>query len=115
MSADVQEAVSRVAGAIGDSSRARMLCCLMDGRARTSTELAIAAGVSRSMASEHVARLRREKLVKLYLQGRHRYCSLAGPEIASILEQLCVGVGTRVPSIARCRSRREVIASSPAD
>lgn len=36
-----ERAVARVAGAIGEPARARMLFCLMDGHARTSTELAI--------------------------------------------------------------------------
>jgi hypothetical protein len=39
-------AVSRIAAAIGESARARMLYCLMDGHARTSTELAVVADVS---------------------------------------------------------------------
>src|SRR6266566_1635488 len=34
-------AISRIASAIGEPARARMLYCLMDGHARTSTELAI--------------------------------------------------------------------------
>jgi hypothetical protein len=32
-------AISSIAAAIGEPARARMLYCLMDGRARTSTEL----------------------------------------------------------------------------
>jgi DNA-binding transcriptional ArsR family regulator len=35
--------VSAIAAAIGEPARARMLYCLADGRARTSTELAVAA------------------------------------------------------------------------
>src|SRR5687768_12134427 len=38
-------AVARIAGAIGEPARARMLFCLMDGHARTSTELATVADV----------------------------------------------------------------------
>jgi hypothetical protein len=37
-------AASRIAAAIGEPARARMLYSLMDGRARTSTELAVIAG-----------------------------------------------------------------------
>jgi hypothetical protein len=44
-------AVSSIAAAIGEPARARMLYCLMDGHARTSTELAVVAGVSPSTAS----------------------------------------------------------------
>ena len=39
-------AVSRIAAAIGEPARARMLCALLDNRARTSTELAMIGGVS---------------------------------------------------------------------
>ncbi len=51
-------AVSRIAAAIGEPARARMLYCLMDGHARTSTELAMVAEVSPSTASVHLSRLK---------------------------------------------------------
>ena len=38
-------AVSRIAAAIGEPARARMLYCLVDGHARTSTELSMVAEV----------------------------------------------------------------------
>ena len=44
-------AVSSIAAAIGEPARARILYCLMDGRARTSTELAVVAEVSPSTTS----------------------------------------------------------------
>ncbi len=105
---DVEEAVSRVAAAIGESSRARMLYCLMDGRARTSTELAMAADVSPSTASEHLSRLRKEKLVRLYVQGRHRYYGLESPAIASMLEQLCVVAGEHTRFVPKTPNRLRV-------
>jgi hypothetical protein len=39
-------AASRIAAAIGEPVRAPMLCCFVDGRARTSTELAAVADVA---------------------------------------------------------------------
>jgi DNA-binding transcriptional ArsR family regulator len=89
------EAVSRIAAAIGEPARARMLYCLMDGRARTSTELAIVADVALSTASAHLARLRDERLVKVLTQGKHRYYSLEGPDVARALEGLSVLAGGR--------------------
>ena len=83
-------AVSRIAAAIGEPARARMLCCLMDGHARTSTELAIVAEVSPSTASIHLSRLKQEKLVRVLAQGKHRYYSLEGPGVARVLEGLSV-------------------------
>jgi hypothetical protein len=41
--------VSRIAAAIGELARARILYFLMDGRVRTSTELSVVAGVSPSI------------------------------------------------------------------
>jgi DNA-binding transcriptional ArsR family regulator len=90
---DVDAAVSRIAAAIGEPARARMLYCLVDGHARTSTELAIVARVSPSTASVHLQRLKIENLVKVLVQGKHRYYSLDGPNVASALESLGVLAG----------------------
>jgi DNA-binding transcriptional ArsR family regulator len=90
-------ALSRLAGAIGEPSRARILCCLLDGHARTSTELATVAEVSPSTASVHLNRLKAERLVKLLVQGKHRYYSLEGPDVASALEALMVVAGGSRP------------------
>lgn len=71
-----------------------MLYSLMDGHARTGTELAIAAEVSPSTASVHLNRLKTENLVKVHVQGKHRYYSLQGLEVANVLEGLSVLAGT---------------------
>jgi len=83
-------AVARIAGAIGEPARARMLFSLMDGHARTSTELAVVADVSTSTASAHLNRLKEERLVKMITQGKHRFYSLDGPKVARVLEGLSV-------------------------
>jgi DNA-binding transcriptional ArsR family regulator len=88
VSADVGVAVSAVAAAIGEPARARMLFCLMDGHSRTSTELAIVAGVTPSTASAHLKRLTAAHLVTVLVQGKHRYYSLGGHDVASALEGL---------------------------
>jgi DNA-binding transcriptional ArsR family regulator len=82
-----------VAAAIGEPARARMLYCLLDGHARTSTELAIIGEVSPSTASVHLARLKDQKLVKVLSQGKHRYYSLDGESVARALEALAVVAG----------------------
>lgn len=82
-----------IAAAIGEPARARMLYCLTDGRARTSTELAIVADVSPSTASVHLQRLTTTRLVKVFAQGKHRYYSLEGPNVAAALEALSVLAG----------------------
>ena len=86
-------AVSRIAAAIGEPARARMLYCLIDGRARTSTELAVVADVTPSTASVHLHRLQDQRLVKVFPQGKHRYYSLEGANVATALEALSVLAG----------------------
>lgn len=86
-------AISRIAAAIGEPARARILYCLMDGHARTSTELSVVADVSPSTASAHLNRLKIAHLVKVLVQGKHRFYSLEGPDVASALEGLSVLAG----------------------
>jgi DNA-binding transcriptional ArsR family regulator len=75
-----------IAGAIGEPARASMLCCLMDGRARTATELAAVAGISASTASSHLGKLKNARLVRVLVQGKHHYFSLRDPRVAEMLE-----------------------------
>jgi DNA-binding transcriptional ArsR family regulator len=86
-------AVARIAAAIGEPARARMLFSLADGRARTSTELAALSEVSPSTASAHLSRLKTARLVKVFAQGKHRYYSLDGTNVADALEALSVVAG----------------------
>ena len=93
---DVERAdvpVSEIAAAIAEPARTRMLYCLLDGHARTSTELAIVAGVTPSTASVHLARLKARELVAVQAQGKHRYWSLSGAHVATALEALSVIAG----------------------
>ncbi len=85
--------VSRIAAAIGEPARVRILYSLIDRHARTSTELAVVADVSPSTASAHLNRLTAERLISVFQQGRHRYYSLAGPDVARALEALNVVAG----------------------
>lgn len=98
-------AVSEVAAAIGEPARARMLYCLIDGRARTSTELAVVADVTASTASVHLQRLKTQRLVKVLAQGKHRYYSLEGANVAAALEALSVLAGTSKPFVPNTPNR----------
>jgi DNA-binding transcriptional ArsR family regulator len=93
----IDAAASKIASAIGEPARARILYCLMDDRARTSTELAAVANVGASTASAHLERLIKARLLKVVAQGRNRYHSLAGPEVGRILEGLSAIAGTMSP------------------
>lgn len=95
-------AVSSIAAAIGEPARTRMLYSLMDGHARTGTELAMVGEVSPSTASVHLQRLQSENLIRVAAQGRHRYYSLASPNVARALERLSVLAGaSRRPFVPR--------------
>jgi len=93
LGADADDAACLIAAVIGERARGRILYCLMDGRGRTSTELAVVAGVMPSTASLHLKRLKSLQLVKVRAQGKHRYYSLNGTDVASALEALSVLAG----------------------
>jgi len=104
--ADPDARLARLAAAIAEPARARMLCCLLDGHARTATELATVAEVAPSTASVHLARLGGAGLVTSLAQGRHRYFRLAGREVASALESLmALSGGELAPFVPNTPSR----------
>ena len=90
---DPNKVISRIAAAISEPARVRILYSLLDGHARTSTELAAVAEVTPSTTSVHLNRLKTERLVKVVFQGKHRYYSLSGPEVANALEALSLVAG----------------------
>lgn len=85
--------LAQLAGAIAEPARARMLCSLLDGHARTATELAALAEVGASTASAHLSRLRDDGLLSMLAQGKHRYYRLASAEVGLALEALLVVAG----------------------
>jgi len=93
MDAHADHHLARIAGAIAEPARARMLCSLLDGHARTATELSVVAEVSASTASAHLTRLKDDHLVTQLAQGKHRYYQLAGTGVAAALEALLVVAG----------------------
>lgn len=82
--------LARVAAAIAEPARSKMLCALLDGHARTSTELSVIAEVSPATTSVHLQKLCQAGLLQVLAQGRHRYYRLAGTEVAAALESLLV-------------------------
>jgi DNA-binding transcriptional ArsR family regulator len=85
---EVEESFVLVAGLICEPARAKMLWNLLDGRAYTASELAIVAEVSATSASNHLAKLFEADIVKVEIQGRHRYYSFSTPEVAYVVEAL---------------------------
>jgi DNA-binding transcriptional ArsR family regulator len=77
-----------VAGLLGHPARSAMVDALMAGEGLSAGELARAAGVAPSTASQHLGRLVDGGLVTVVADGRQREHRLAGPEVAEALEAL---------------------------
>jgi len=87
---------------MGEPARAAMLVALLDGRSLPAGELAAVAGVTAPTASAHLAQLVEGGLVTDRRLGRHRYFTLAGPEVADAVEAL-----QRIAPRATVRSYRQ--------
>ncbi|MCF4120555.1 winged helix-turn-helix domain-containing protein [Antribacter sp. KLBMP9083] len=81
---------STIGRALATPARSAFLNLLMDGTSRPAGELAQAAGVSASTASEHLAILVEAGLVTCAAQGRRRLYRLADASVAEALEALGV-------------------------
>lgn len=86
MPADID--LGSIATLVGEKTRMRMLAALVDGAARTATELSMVSNVTASTASSHLAKLTGAGLLDVVRQGRHRYYRMANPDVARALEGL---------------------------
>ena len=82
--------LSSTAALIADPGRAAMLTALLSGGAMPAGELARIAGVSAQSASMHLGQLVNGGFLVARQQGRHRYYSIARPEVAHAVEALGV-------------------------
>ncbi|MCS1351443.1 helix-turn-helix transcriptional regulator [Mechercharimyces sp. CAU 1602] len=87
--------IAYIAKLIAEPTRAIILDCLLDGRSLPASQLAYHARVSHPTMSSHLSKLVEGKLLRVEKRGRHRYYSLAGIEIAEVLEKL----GTIAPPV----------------
>jgi DNA-binding transcriptional ArsR family regulator len=92
----------RIARAVGDATRIRMLSLLMEGRALTAKELALGAGVEPGTATSHLKRLQDDALVTSTSQGRHKYFRFASDDVAHLVESL-MRVAPRKPVAREAR------------
>lgn len=102
-----------IASLIGDPTRSLIMWTLLDGRALTATELAIAADTSAQNMSMHLNKLVTASLLKVESQGRHRYYTYSRKEIAYAIEAMAslvplpektAGIADNNPAIKHCRS-----------
>jgi len=77
-----------IATVIDDPARLAMLAALAGGRALPAGELARRAGVRPAAASVHLRRLTEAGLIRVRVQGRHRYHEIVNPEVATVLEAI---------------------------
>lgn len=80
--------IAKVGALVADPARARILLALGDGRALPATVLAAEAGVSASTASAHLSKLVAGGLLEVRRDGRHKYFSVAGRDVAELIEAL---------------------------
>jgi DNA-binding transcriptional ArsR family regulator len=78
--------LAAVGALLAEPARAKVLLALGDGRSLPASVLASEAGVAASTASHHLARLADAGLITAATRGRHRYFTLAGPQVADLLE-----------------------------
>src|SRR5262245_17418433 len=104
--------IATIGELLGDRARAEILVALLDGRARTAGELALAANVSAESASGHLSKLLDGGLLAVRSAGRHRYYDLAGPEVAHALEALGAIATTKpIASVIHPRADAELFAA----
>jgi len=78
----------QIASLIGDPTRATVLWQLLDGKAFTATELAIAANTSPQNMSMHLTKLIDADLLSVESQGRHKYYKYASKDVAYAIEAM---------------------------
>jgi DNA-binding transcriptional ArsR family regulator len=94
--------VAAIAALFAEPARAAMLDALAGGIALPAGELARCAGIQPATATSHLRRLVDGHLITVRTQGRHRYYELAGPQVATVLEELA-----RIAPPRTVRSLRE--------
>ncbi|MGI8622923.1 MAG: ArsR/SmtB family transcription factor [Solirubrobacteraceae bacterium] len=95
---------------VGHPVRAAMLAVLADGRALPAGELARHARIAPATATAHLRRLVNGGLVRVHVQGRHRYHELAGPEVAAALEALArIAPPVTIRSLRQDRTQQAIV------
>jgi len=94
---------------VGHPARDAMLAALAAGCALPATDLARCARISPAAATAHLHRLMDGGLVRVRVQGRHRYHEIAGPEVAAVLEAMArIAPPAPVRSLRQDRANRAI-------
>ncbi|HEX2628390.1 MAG TPA: winged helix-turn-helix domain-containing protein [Chitinophagaceae bacterium] len=84
----MEQQFKHIAALIGDPTRATILWTLMDGKAFTATELAVAADTTPQNISMHLNKLLQADLLQVESQGRHRYYKFSRQDVAYAIEAM---------------------------
>jgi len=108
---EFEKAADEVAGVmrlLSNKRRLMILCQLLDGE-KSVSELALLLGTRHSTISQHLALLRKDRLVATRREAQSNYYSLAGEEARSILDalyRLYCEPGTKRRSAHKARGSR---------
>lgn len=106
---DLAQVIARLARGFDDQRRVRILLTLMDGRALSASHLALEAGIAPSTTSAHLKHLLAAGLIREVPpppnHGRHRFFTIAGPEVAALCESFAM--------LAPANSMRSLQAGTP--
>src|SRR5437867_12772444 len=78
--------IAEIAALVGDPARETMVSALLDGRALSAGELAVAARITPQTASTHLAKLTEAGLLSVARKGRQRHFRLASPTVVGMIE-----------------------------
>lgn len=87
-----------VASLLCEPSRAKIVWNLLDGRAYTASELALVSDLSPSSVSNHLSKLLSGNILRVDVQGRHRYYSFANSDVAYVVESLANLANEKLPT-----------------
>jgi DNA-binding transcriptional ArsR family regulator len=91
---DRAAAAARLLKLFASEQRLRMLCRLAEGETSVN-ELARYAGLAQSATSQHLTKLRAERIVAVRREGQTIYYSLSDPAAVGMMEALCKLYGPR--------------------
>src|SRR2546423_10771587 len=83
--------IAEIAALVGDPARATMVSALLDGRALTASELALAAQIRPQTASTHLAKLTEAGLLSGVPPGRRPHFRLASPSREGEIGEIVAG------------------------
>src|SRR5438874_10946121 len=89
--------IAEIGALVGDPARATMVSALLDGRALTASELALAARITPQTASAHLAKLTEAGLLSVVPNGRHRNFRLASPTVGDMIDRIVAGALAKRP------------------